>query len=402
MRLKKILFVINTLGGAGAETALAEMLHRLDPKEYDISLFVLMGQGEFIKRIPPYVKVLNKNYDEAPVLTKEGKSHLKVKVLKRLFSKASVFRNIPYIISNAMAMIKKGSLQVDKLLWKPMADGAYRIRDRYDMAVAYLEGGSAYYVAKYINAEKKVGYIHIDYEKAGYGPLLDKGCYEDYTKIFTVSDEVKDKFLNVYPQYKDKTDVFHNIINPEAIERKSKLTGGFEDDYDGIRLLTVGRLTAQKAYETAIEAMKLLKEEGIKARWYVVGEGQERNRLEQLIEKYGLVEDFVLLGRKDNPYPYYAQTDIYVHATRFEGKSIAIQEAQVLGCAILVSDCSGNREQVTPGVDGLMCELSAEGIKEGIINMLADEGQRDRFKVEARKRIMSEGNDLHKLIEILK
>ena len=96
-----------------------------------------------------------------------------------------------------------------------------------------------------------------------------------------------------------------------------------------------------------VPAMKLLKDQGIKARWYVLGEGELRNKLQQKIDSLGLKEDFLLLGAKENPYPYYKQCDLYVHATRFEGKSIAIQEAQVLGCTILVSDCSGNREMWT-------------------------------------------------------
>ena len=92
------------------------------------------------------------------------------------------------------------------------------------------------------------------------------------------------------------------------------------------RILTVGRLTAQKAYEVAVDAMKLLKDQGIKARWYVLGEGELRNKLQQKIDSLGLKEDFLLLGAKENPYPYYKQCDLYVHATRFEGKSIAIQD----------------------------------------------------------------------------
>ena len=196
------------------------------------------------------------------------------------------------------------------------------------------------------------------------------------------------------------TDDYKEIVR--QIEEKAKENGGFDDSYDGTRILTVGRLTPQKAYEVAIEAMKLLKEEGIKARWYVVGEGQERNRLEQLIEKYDLKEDFVLLGMKMNPYPYYAQTDIYVHATRYEGKSFAIQEAQVLSCAILVSDCSGNREHVTHGVDGLMCDLSPKAVKDGIVKMLSDKEKMAEYKVNAGNRIKSEKSDLCKLTEILK
>lgn len=218
----------------------------------------------------------------------------------------------------------------------------------------------------------KAGFVHIDYEKAGYTPQLDGGCYDLFDRICPVSDEVKEHFLAVYPQYEKKTKVFHNMIDTDKIRKGAEKPGGFDDDFAGVRLLTVGRLTAQKAYEVAVDAMKLLKERGRNARWYILGEGEERKALEKKIKEYGLEQDFLLLGAKENPYPYYKQCDIYVHATRFEGKSIAIQEAQTLGCTILASDCPGNREQIEDGVDGKMCPLSAEGICDALCELLDD------------------------------
>lgn len=166
--------------------------------------------------------------------------------------------------------------------------------------------------------------------------------------------------------------------------------------------MTVGRLTAQKAYDIAVEAMKLLREEGEAVRWYVLGEGEERRALEKLIWQYGLEQDFLLLGARENPYPYYAQTDLYVHATRYEGKSIAIQEAQTLGCTILVSNCSGNREQVTDGVDGRMCELSPEGVCNGIRELLRDPEACARYGEAAGKRNFQEPGQLDRLLALLK
>ena len=170
--------------------------------------------------------------------------------------------------------------------------------------------------------------------------------------------------------------------------------------------MTVGRLNAQKALEVSIGAMKLLKEEGIQARWYVLGEGEERERLEEYIRELGLEEDFLLPGTVSNPYPYFAQTDLYVHATRYEGKSIAIQEAQTLGCAVLVSDCSGNREQVEDGVDGLLCEFTEAAVLEGILRLLRDTKLRERLKGKAaEKKLENEEEmktEIDKLLSLVK
>ena len=189
--MKQVLFVINTLGGAGAETAMIEMMRNMDPKKYEISLFVLLNQGELVHRLPEHVHVLNENISDCSVLSKEGKKVLDRYIVSRLFVKMSLFRNFFYVISNFFQMVGKGKILPDKLLWKVMSDGASRFEKKYDMAIAYLEGGSTYYVADHVSAEKKVAFVHIDYGKAGYTPQLDLGCYDSYDRICTVSDEVR-------------------------------------------------------------------------------------------------------------------------------------------------------------------------------------------------------------------
>lgn len=382
---KKILFVINTMGQGGAETALLELLRRLDAEEYDIALLVLLGQGELIDRLPSYVRLLNKEYDSTSVLTAEGRRHLARHMLKTMFSRGAVFRGLPYLIKQLFIMMKNKRFLADKLLWRVAAMGAPRIKECFDLAVAFLEGGSAYYVADYVDAETKAGFIHIDYVQAGYTRSLDRDCYTRFKKVFCVSEEVREVFATVYPEVSGE--VFHNLISRGRIREMAEEPGGFSDDFDGVRILTVGRLNAQKGLEVSIRALKLLKEAGVRARWYVLGEGDERTRLEACIREQGLEEDFLLPGTVSNPYPYFAQTDIYVHATRYEGKSIAIQEAQILGCAVLVSDCSGNREQVEDGVDGLLCEFAEASVRDGILRLLREEGLRERLGKRAAEKL---------------
>lgn len=168
--------------------------------------------------------------------------------------------------------------------------------------------------------------------------------------------------------------------------------------YDGKKLLTVGRLNPQKAYEVAIETMRGLKEAGVRARWYVLGEGDERGRLEALLLEYGLQEDFLLLGAVDNPYPYYADCDLYVHATRYEGRSVAIQEAQALGAAVLASDCSGNREQITDGEDGILVALEPDLIREQIMRLLSDDELRELLGRRAKEKPTIYPEDIEELL----
>ncbi len=383
---KKILFVINTLGRAGAEKALLELLRQIDNDEYEMFLYILLGQGEMISGLPSYVRVLNKSLSHLSVFTNEGRRKMARAVLHAFWSHGGWCRKLSFIFRNLTDMARKKRFQFSKLFWRTLSDGAERFETEFDLAIAWLEGGSAYYVADYVKAKRKAAFVHIDYENAGYTKEMDLSCWGRYDRIFAVSGEVKEQFQTFYPEYAKKVSVFHNYMNQEAIRLLAKEPGGFSDDFDGIRLLTVGRLTYQKGYDIAIEAMRILKRSGKKVRWYVLGEGELRRSLEKKIAGFGLQDDFLLLGAVLNPYPFYVQADIYVHATRFEGKSVAVQEAQTLGCAIVVSDCNGNRELLTDGEDGIICTLTPEAVAGGIASLLEDEEKRKRLGHMAEKR----------------
>ena len=130
--MKKVLFVMNTMGRAGAEMALLELLRNLNKEELDISLFVLTGQGEMRKEIPEGVRLLNSVYDECSVHTPEGKRRLTKTVLKAMFRRGTVFRLLPYLTGQTIQMLKKGRFLPDKLLWRVLSDGAERFEERYD------------------------------------------------------------------------------------------------------------------------------------------------------------------------------------------------------------------------------------------------------------------------------
>ena len=164
---------------------------------------------------------------------------------------------------------------------------------------------------------------------------------------------------------------------------------GFTDDFQGIRILTVGRLTEQKRYDVAIDAMaELTKKREVPVRWYVLGEGELREQLTQMVQNLGLENDFLFLGVKENPFPYYRECDLYVHATGYEGKSIAIQEAQTLGKPILATDCSGNREHITQDVDGRMCPLNPQSVSEEILWMIEHPERCKTYGEQAQRRTL--------------
>ena len=159
---KKLLFVINTLGRAGAETALLELLRQLDSGRYDVFLFVLTGQGELTSALPSYVRLLNTDYDNISVLSQAGKRKLMRRAFRSMCVRGTAIRLSPYILRNLWDMLRCGTVDAKKLLWRVLSDGAPRWNTSYDLAVAYLEGGSTYYVADHVKAAKKAAFVHID------------------------------------------------------------------------------------------------------------------------------------------------------------------------------------------------------------------------------------------------
>ena len=398
--MRNVLFVINTLGQGGAEVAMMQLMKKLQENDCTIDLYVMINQGELVHRLPEGVNLLNKDYDDTDVLSSKGKRHIALRLLRYSFKNNAFLHNLPYIFRNYRNMKKNNAVDIKKLLWKMISENAPVFDKEYDLAISFLEGASAYYTARHVKANAKCVFIHIDYELIGYNRMLDEDCFDHFDRIFTVSDVVKESFIHMYPEHEDKTMVFHNIIDQEGIIARSRLDGGFEDDYSGTRILTVARLVDQKRLDVSIEACGKLIDEGYDIRWYVLGEGDQRKALSQLIEKNGLNESFLLLGVKSNPYPYYAKCDLYVHCTQIEGKSIAIQEAMTLGCPVIVSDCSGNRDQVLDKENGLIVRFEVDEIVKAIKQLIDDRQYARRLGENAAKVVLT-SEDMPKILELL-
>ena len=205
---------------------------------------------------------------------------------------------------------KKNRIQSEQVLYKSQKKVLEEIDKGYDVAIAYSQGMPTYFIADKVKADKKIAWINCDYKMTGYNKEIDYEFYKKIDKMIAVSRYGKKSIISVNKNYEYKTEIILDIVDPTLIEKMSDENIVFEDK-SNINICTVARLiTHYKGYDMAIKAAKLLKDDGYKFKWYAVGEGEDRNKLEEMIHELGLQEEFILLGKKINPYPYMKNCDI--------------------------------------------------------------------------------------------
>jgi len=136
-------------------------------------------------------------------------------------------------------------------------------------------------------------------------------------------------------------------------------------------------------------------------RWHIVGDGPLRNELEGLAKNAGIERDFLFLGRQTNPYKYMAQCDIYVQPSRYEGKSIAVDEAKILAKPIVCAEFSTVRDQIEDGVTGLIAGMDAASLADKIKRLADNPGLREKLNANLREKAAGNENEIEKFYALL-
>lgn len=307
--MKKILFGITSLTLGGAERVLVDIVNQLC-ETYEITIFTIYAKGELEKQLSPKVKL---------------KSLYQVS-----FSELSKFQ-------------KRFSVPLKVLLFK---NRIYQkqVKGDYDVEIAFLEGAITRIFSTKNEKTKKIVWVHNDISavfgkgiKAKLKRAMDKKIYETYQKIIFVSQDNLEKFEEVYP-LKNKKEVIYNYIDTQKVIQKANENEPVEFDKDKINVVTVARLVEQKAIDRLIKIHSRLIKDGLDHRIYVIGDGPEKDRLEEMIKDQGVEKSFILLGKKENPYPYIKAADYFTLLSHYEGYPMVLLEAQILGKYIIITD----------------------------------------------------------------
>lgn len=371
--MKELLIMGKSLVGGGSEVALIELINALPEDLYNITLVLLDSDNEYAYRLKKNVNIVQLTFNNSFAKSLVSMYSFPAKVLKKL----SVNKWLPYY-DCVMNSVKN------------------EFNKTYDIAIDFYGYGSfiTAFLARKIKAKRKATWLHD--EKIYWLKSVEK-YLPMYDKIFGVSQAVVDAFCRDYPSLKDMAAVFYNVIDINDIKDKSEEKPEFLFNRDNFNILTVGRLTEQKGYDIAICVASILAKRGINFTWYAIGSGRDKGKLKKLVATYNLKEQFIFLGRKDNPYPYMKNCDLYVQPSRHEGYGVAIVEARVLGLPIVVSNIRSNSEQIQDGINGYVTELSAEAMADKIEYLYSNPSQMEKTVEYLKEHPIDFSSELKKL-----
>ncbi|WP_054028518.1 glycosyltransferase [Bacillus sp. FJAT-28004] len=394
---KKLLFVIPSLTSGGGEKSLVNLLSQIDYTQYDVDLFLLNHEGLFMDLLPKRVHLL-------PLPDVFDIFVLKLPASVQQFLRRG---NLLLALSRIMFSVKNRIVRHDSLgeqySWKYLSKSLPRLSKQYDVAIGFLEKTSIYFCVEKVHALKKIGWIHTDYDKLGMNPKFDLSYFEKLDHIVTVSEECSNILKRRFPEQEAKINVIYNIVSPSIIERMAdqEKKDVYERNGNEVVILSIGRLNHEKGFEMAIEACKILVERGFRVQWNIIGEGKEREGLLSLIAENGLANHFKLLGLKTNPYTYIKQANIYVQTSKFEGKSIAIDEAKILNKPIVVTCFNTAKDQINDGIDGLIVDMNAEAVASGIEKLITDQNLSQMMVEQLSKQKLGTEEEIIKLYQLL-
>ena len=236
----------------------------------------------------------------------------------------------------------------------------------YDLAISFLQPHNI--VLNKVKAKRKVAWIHTDYSSVHVNAELELPVWAGFDYIASISPDCTKSFLKAFPSLENKIIEIENILSSDFIRQQAELLDVSEEmPKKGINLLSVGRYCHAKNYDNVPDIMKRLLEKGFKdLRWYIIGFGGDEPLIRQKIAEAGMEGHVILLGKKDNPYPYIKACDIYVQPSRYEGKSVTVREAQVLCKPVIVTNYPTAKSQIKDGVDGIIVPQDNEGCAHGI------------------------------------
>lgn len=363
----KILIVANNLSQGGIQTSLINLLKEISKdKKYEIELFLFSGENDKINEIPKSVKIIEGNY----LLRLTGVS------FSEIVRKKNIINIIVRIILMLLVRVLKPKRYFDLLFKFNKNSTCYDYAVSYfnDIPNTYFNKGATYYVLKWVNTKKKVGWVHTDIRQANFDIEYYKNEYKKFDYIINVSKHCKKVYDELIPEQKDKTFVIYNFFSIEDIKTKSiKQQSIIQKSENYKNFITVARIdNVSKRIDRIVDIVNILSKKNMKNfKWYIIGDGPDYKIIKKKVKQNNLEKYIILLGSKKNPYSYIKNSDAFILTSDFEGFPMVVGESLVLGIPIISTNYNSVREQIKNGYNGIIVEKrdseSFSRVLEGIL-----------------------------------
>lgn len=397
--MKKILIFSHAMEIGGAERALLGLLETIDTTKYQVDLFLMRHEGELMKYIPSNANLLPEIPQYACLAIPFGNVIRKRQLgmaIGRYLGKRKAKRKVQQLKLSADNDV---ALQYSHKYTLPFVPKISN--EEYDLAISFLT--PHYFVAEKVKAKKKIAWIHTDYSVVAVDRKEQLAMWNKYDYIASISEKVTRAFTQLFPELESKIELLPNIMPMRYMQQlTNEFTVEQEMPDDGsVKLLSIGRFCTAKNFDNVPQICKLVRNYGINVKWYIIGYGGDEELIRKKIIEADMQDHVIILGKKENPYPYIKACDIYVQPSRYEGKCVSVIEAQILHKPVVITDYSTSDSQLNNGVDGIIVPMDNEGCSNGIVSLIRNISLRQSLQDNTRKCNYSNASSIGNIYKIL-
>ncbi len=397
---KKVLVVAHAMRIGGAERSLIGLLNCIDYSLYEVDLFLFAHDGEFMNMIPPQVNLLRENPKYGGLLY-SVKENLEKMNLGILWAKLKAKQK-------AKNYCEQNHLGANNLVY-PLYFHKYALRHLpvvsekvYDFGISFLT--PHYILADKFSCRKKIAWIHTDYSYFDFDQEEELKMWSEYDYIASISTDCTDAFIGKFPSLADRIVLIENILSAKFIEQQATAFGveGEMDMADSVTtLLSVGRFAEQKNFTNVPDICKKIRALGANVKWYLIGYGGEEDAIRKRIQELDMQEFVIILGKKENPYPYMRACDIYVQPSLYEGKAVTVREAQILCKPVVITAFATAPSQLEDGETGIIVPMDLDGCAMGIYSLITNNDKQQYLSRQCATRDFGNSHEVEKLMKLI-
>ena len=344
--MRKILIVNNNLDMGGIQKSLVNLLKEVY-RDYDITLLLFSKSGALLNDVPSNVKIITPN-----------------KCYQLLGLTKSELKHYPFLFCLKYVLMKIASIFSRRSAMKLLGIFQKKIKG-YDTVISYSHlphhncfgNGCGDFVLDKVECKNKICMIHCDYLHSGYMSEKNNKEYSEFDKIACCSESVRSRFIQGTQIQEDKVYTQRNFYDFDIIKLAKENPYRYENGY--VNLVTVARLSLEKGVNMAIDALYAVGRADL--RYYIIGDGPQKDFLQEKIKEYHMEKQILLLGEQQNPYRYMINADYLLVPSLHEAAPMVFDEANILGVRILSTNTTSAKEMI--GDNGLFCDNSVKGIE---------------------------------------